>query len=125
MVSDAGSPTSNKAPANLDEMITDMRLKLAMRMPSLNEADGDTYVFIDPPSQQPEQDDASYQQYCERFALPMVINSTTLFALNSPVFDKALGPMSQYRVQRRRGLVRKLPCWIKYVLGMSCWVLSC
>lgn len=96
-----------------------MRINLALRVPSLSEADGDTYVFMDPPSQQPEQDDASYQHYCDRFVLPMVMKSTTLFELQSPFFDKALGPVSQYRVQRRRGLVGKLPCRIKYVLDLT------
>ena len=110
---------SSVSTKNIDDLITDMSLKLALRVQSLDEADGDTYVFMDPPSQQPEQDDASYQHYCDRFAFPMVMKSTTLFALQSPFFDKALGPMSQYRVQRRRGLAGKLPCRIKYILDLT------
>ena len=39
--------TAARIPANLDELITDMQVKLALQVPSLNEVDGDTYVFLD------------------------------------------------------------------------------
>lgn len=96
-----------------------MAVKLAMEVPIIYEDNADTWVFIDPPPQQPEQDDISYSRYVERCRAPKLMRSSTLFALNSPFFEKALGPSAQHRTLRRRGLVGKLPFGIKYVLDLT------
>ena len=100
-------------------MIQDMAVKQALEVPIIHEQDADTWIFIDPPPQQPEQDDASYARYVERCRVPKMIKSSTLCALNSAFFEKALGPTAQHRVLRRRSLVGKLPSGIKYVLDLT------
>lgn len=80
----------SKAPATIQDIIRDMDLELALRLPPVNEPDGDTYVYIDPPSKQPEQDYDSYNVYRSRFEFPMIMKSFTLYSLNSAVLKKAL-----------------------------------
>lgn len=104
---------------NLDGMIHDMAVKLAMEVPTIYEPNADTWVFIDPPPRQPEQDDVSYLRYVEHYRTPKAMRSSTLLAVNSPFFEKAFGPTAQHRVLRRRGLVGKLPSQIKYVLDLT------
>ena len=112
------SSTSSRECPTIEQMIKAMALDVAMRYPVLNDPRGDTYVFIDAPPKQPEQDLFSYQNYCERSRVPIIIKSSTLGALKSPVFDKLLGPTSQYRVKRRRGLIGNLPD-SNYVLDLT------
>ena len=111
--------TPKSPPSNLDDIIKNMAVKMGLEVPRINVTDGDTWIFIDPPSQQPEQDNESYNRYVERSHTPIVMNSATLFALNSSFFEKAMGPTAQHRVLRRRGLVGKLPPRIKYVLDLT------
>lgn len=106
-------------PVDLDSMIQDMAVKQALEVPIVHEPDADTWIFIDPPPQQPEQDDASYARYVERCRSPKLMRSSTLLAPNSAFFEKALGPTAQHRVLRRRSLVGKLPSGIKYVLDLT------
>ena len=80
----------SKAPATIQDIIRDMDLELALRLHPVNEPDGDTYVYIDPPSKQPEQDYDSYNVYRSRFEIPMIMKSSTLYSLNSAVLKKAL-----------------------------------
>ncbi|KAL8809817.1 MAG: hypothetical protein Q9223_003758 [Gallowayella weberi] len=80
---------------------------------------GDTYVFIDPPAQQPEQSYNMYNDYVSRYQRPLVIRSATLFDLNSQFFDRLLNPTAQYRTVRRRGLVGRLPDHIEYVIDLT------
>ena len=111
--------TSRDSPPRIDEMIMTMSAKQALEVPWLNVPNGDTWVFIDPPPKQPEQDDESYFRYVERSRVPKVMSSATLFALNSSYFQKAMGPTAQHRVLRRRALVGKLPPHIRYVLDLT------
>ncbi|KAL8828717.1 MAG: hypothetical protein Q9191_002425 [Dirinaria sp. TL-2023a] len=104
---------------DLDSMIQDMAVKQALEVPIVHEPDADIWIFIDPPPQQPEQDDASYARYVERCRSPKLMRSATLLALSSAFFEKALGPTAQHRVLRRRSLVGKLPSGIKYVLDLT------
>jgi len=106
-------------PANIDDIIKDLASKMALEAPRLNVPNGDTWIFIDPPPQQPEQDNDTYELYVERCQAPKVMHSASLLALNSPFFEKAMGPTAQHRVLRRRGLVSKLPSQIKYVLDLT------
>ncbi len=105
--------------ANLDDIIKDLASKMALEAPRLNVPNGDTWIFIDAPAQQPEQDNNAYELYVERSRAPKVMHSASLLALNSPFFEKAMGPTAQHRVLRRRGLVGKLPPQIKYVLDLT------
>lgn len=105
--------------ANLDDKIEDLARKMALEAPHLNVRNGDTWIFIDAPAQQPEQDNDSYELYVERSHEPKVMHSASLLALNSSFFEKAMGPTAQHRVLRRRGLVGKLPPQIKYVLDLT------
>ena len=119
MAPNVASATSKRKCSAIEQMIEDMALNGAMQIPVLNDPDGDTYIFIDAPPKQPEQNNFSYQNYCERSRIPIIIKSTTLLALKSPFFNKALGPTSQYRVKRRRGLIGNLPECINYVLDLT------
>ncbi|SLM40267.1 hypothetical protein LPUS_11014 [Lasallia pustulata] len=120
-----GAPSSLSAGASdprrelyLKERIENMAFYLAMEIHMLNDPNGDTYVFIDPPAQQPEQDYYSYQRYCERYALPLCMQKKKFMTLDS-FFDDAFGPTAQYRVTHRRRLVGRLPDSIKYVLDLT------
>ena len=114
-------PGTNKArrDSHLTEMIEDMAFRLATEMYMLNDPNGDTYVFIDPPAQQPEQDNDSYQRYCERYTNPLRMQKKKFAVLDTSFFNEAFGPTMQYRVTHRRGLVGRLPNTIKYVLDLT------
>ena len=103
----------------LESRIADMATNLALEMPLLSETDGDTYVYIDPPPQQPEQNYISYRTYAARYAAPMRVHRNKFLELDSPFFEKAFGPNAQRNFMRRRGLVGKLPEGIKYVLDLT------
>ncbi|KAJ3530505.1 hypothetical protein NM208_g9298 [Fusarium decemcellulare] len=47
------------------------------------------------------------------------VHSSNLLATGSPKFAEMLGPTYQFRIQRRRKLVNKLPEGIKYVLDLT------
>ncbi|KAL8895335.1 MAG: hypothetical protein Q9192_003696 [Flavoplaca navasiana] len=81
--------------------------------------DGDTFIYIDPPGKQPEQTDRMYANYVERYQRPLLYHSTILQALESPFFDRLLGPTAQFRTIRRRGLTGRLPERIKYVIDLT------
>lgn len=108
-------------PFSLDDMIAVMAGKKAFEVPRLNMPNGDTWIFIDAPPRQPEQDAESYRLCVERSHSPLVIHSATILSLSSENFDfdKAMGPTAQHRVKRRRGLVGQLPSHVKYVLDLT------
>ncbi|KAL8785452.1 MAG: hypothetical protein Q9195_008629 [Heterodermia aff. obscurata] len=110
---------ASKPPRSIQESIVDMTSELALWVPPVNDPDGDTYVYIDPPPKQPEQDGTSYSIYRSQAELPMVMKSLTLLSLNSSIISKAMGPTEQHRVLRRRGLVGRLPSHIKYVIDLT------
>lgn len=83
-------PDHPKMPATIQDMIRDMDLEVALRLPAIDDPDGDTYVYIDPPPKQPEQDYDSYNVYRSRFDFPMIMKSSTLYSLNSAFLKKAL-----------------------------------
>ena len=113
-----GDPQQKSLP-NLDDIVKNLAVQKALEVPRIHVLNGDTWVFIDPPPKQPEQNDDSYLRYVERSRAPKTMSSTTLLALGSPYFEKAMGPTAQHRVLRRRGLVGKLPPPIKYVLDLT------
>ena len=80
---------------------------------------GDTLVFVDLPNVPSgtrkllDCDSIAYR------SLPFRVHSDKLRATGSAVFDEMLGPTNQFRVQRRRKLVNKLPEDVKYVLDLT------
>ena len=113
-VSLAAAPTLRQT---IEDRIKEMQAKTVVELPWTDDPDGDTYIYIDPPAQQPEQTDRMYYNYVERYRQPFVVRSTTLQALHSPFFDKLLGPTAQYRTRRR--LNSRLPNRIKYVIDLT------
>lgn len=104
---------------SLADRIHDLSLKVCSELPALNLPQGDTYVYLDPPTQQPEQDDATYANYTERYKTPMLLKKETLLSFNSPFFENIFGSTYQYRIRRRRGLVGNLPEHVKYVIDLT------
>jgi len=47
----------------IEEIIQDTSLRQALEMPKLDDINGDTYIFIDPPQKQPEMSDNDYKHY--------------------------------------------------------------
>lgn len=115
----AESPQIPRPPRTIQDSIVDMNSELALWVPPVNDPDGDTYIYIDPPPKQPEQDGTSYSIYRSQAEHPMVMKSLTLLSLNSSIISKAMGPTEQYRVMRRRGLVGRLPSHIKFVVDLT------
>ena len=115
----AESPEVTKPPRSIQDSIVDMNSELALWVVPVSDPDGDTYIYIDPPPKQPEQDGTSYSIYRSQAELPMVMKSLTLLSLNSSIISKAMGPTEQHRVIRRRGLVGRLPPHIKYVIDLT------
>ncbi|KAI5463275.1 hypothetical protein BGZ63DRAFT_353181 [Mariannaea sp. PMI_226] len=82
-------------------------------------SEGDTLVFIDYPQNQKHptrQTDCNGITYKSQ---EFRVHSENLLKTNSAKFAEMLGPTYQFRVQRRRKLVNKLPTGIKYVLDLT------
>ncbi|KAL8687358.1 MAG: hypothetical protein Q9224_005176, partial [Gallowayella concinna] len=103
----------------IEDRIKEMQCECTALSSWVDDPNGDTYIFIDPPAQQPEQTHNMYNSYISRYQRPLVFRSTILLALNSQFFDKLLKPTAQYRTVRRRGLVGRLPDHIKYVIDLT------
>ena len=107
-------------PKTIDDMIKDFWLRKATEFPQIQDPKGDTWIFIDAPSKQPEQDSVDYDRYKRRSLNPHVMQKDILIKLNSPIINKALyDPREQARTLRRRDLLKKLPRQIKYVLDLT------
>lgn len=104
---------------NMETVMQNAEKRFAIELPVLRVPGGDTYIYIDPPPQMPEQDAMTYQWIRERYRTPLCMKKETLMKLNSPFLNKLFGSTSQYRVRRRRGLVNRLPPEIKYVLDLT------
>lgn len=118
-LSDSAGASKPRRNSHLADMIEDMAFRLATEMHMLNDPNGDTYVFIDPPAQQPEQDNYSYLRYCERYKNPLRMQKKKIMLLGCSFFNDAFRPDAQRSVTRRRGLVNRLPKPIKYVLDLT------
>ena len=103
----------------IDDMIGRLASRATAELPGFDEADGDTWVFIDAAPKQPEQDQVDYEHYVKRCSAPIRLNKATLMRLNSPPINSAFGPTFQYRLLRRRKLVDKLPEGIKHVIDLT------
>ncbi|KAL9013960.1 MAG: hypothetical protein Q9173_001374 [Seirophora scorigena] len=115
-----GAPQTPSPPhQTIDDRIKEMVMGNPVDLPWVDDSAGDTWVFIDPSAQQPEQTDQMYQAYVQRYEKPLTIRSTTLRQLRSSFFNERLGSSFQYRTIRRRGLMNRLPSQIKYVLDLT------
>ncbi|KAL8902570.1 MAG: hypothetical protein Q9207_004588 [Kuettlingeria erythrocarpa] len=103
----------------IEDCIKEMAQSHPDELPRIHDHDGDTWVFIDPAAQQPEQTDREYEAYRNRYARPIVIKSATLKQLQSSFFDERLNSSYQFRVIRRRRLRQSLPPQIKYVIDLT------
>ncbi|KAG8527543.1 uncharacterized protein KY384_007695 [Bacidia gigantensis] len=111
-------PSSPPQRYTIDDCINDMKHRHTLTLPDINDAEGDTWVFIDPPSRQPEQTEADLERYAIHLAKPFLMKSEKLIHA-SPMFKEMLGSTRQFRTIRRRGLVNKLPNFVKFVLDLT------
>ncbi|KAL8716577.1 MAG: hypothetical protein Q9225_006108 [Loekoesia sp. 1 TL-2023] len=121
---DSPEESSSSPRDTIEDRIKEMELGNPVDLPWIDDDDGDTWVFIDPAAQQPEQTDRMYEAYKERYGKPLTIKSITLRQLQSSFFDKLLGPNYQHRIVRRRVFKGKLlkgnlPMQIKYVIDLT------
>ncbi|KAL8780327.1 MAG: hypothetical protein Q9194_000956 [Teloschistes cf. exilis] len=112
-------PQSPPARPTIEDRIQEIQSGTTEILPWQDDFFGDTWVFIDPPSRQPEQTPYMHRVYVDRYQKPLIIASVTLKAVQSEYFDKLLNSTSQHRILRRRGLVGKLPDQIKYVIDLT------
>ncbi len=103
---------------NIDDRINDMTMKAALELPLVYDLQGDTFVYIDAPQRQPEQDELDYEHYIKRYENPILMQREILTKY-SPGLAKLFGPTQQYRVLRRRKLANKLPNNVKYVIDLT------
>lgn len=103
---------------NIDDRINDMTMQAAIELPIAHDSHGDTWIYIDAPQRQPEQDEHDYERYIKRYKTPLLMQKDTLTKYSSGL-AKLFGPTQQYRFRRRRHLVNKLPDGIKYVIDLT------
>ena len=126
----AGSKEEDQRPArriNIDDRIKEMTLQPALELPKINDPAGDTWLFIDPPSKQPEQDDIEYTRYSKHYQTPIVVKKETLLKYHETntnegfSFEPLFGPSAQFRIIRRRKLTSQLrdEPRIKYVIDLT------
>ena len=108
------------APArrNINDAILDLQ-KRSRDLPRLDVPYHDTWVFISPPAQSPDQDDSIYREIESRYKHPFGVRSATLIALESPILNKMFTSTAQFRLQGRHNLRNKLPTHIKYVIDLT------
>ena len=106
-------------PQLIEERIHNMAVRLDHELPLICDPDGDTWIFVDAPVQQPVLGDDRYQTYIQRYERPFLVQARVLWGLGSSFFERALAPSNQFRVLRRRGLAGKLPTGIKYVVDLT------
>lgn len=112
---------------NIEDRIKEITLQPALEIPLISDPKGDTWVFIDPPSKQPEQDSVDYDRYCRRYEAPMLVMKETLLRYHSPDpnegfnLEALFGPSAQYRTIRRRKLTAKIrdDPQVKYVIDLT------
>lgn len=103
----------------IDDMVNALALRRGIELPLIQDPNGDTWIFIDAPPRQPEQDYPEYENYRRHCSKPHLMKKETLLKMNSSVIRDKLGPTEQFRVLRRRHLMNKLPSHVKYVLDLT------
>jgi len=112
---------------NIEDRIKEMSLQAALELPFVRDPTGDTWVYIDPPPKQPEQDQLDYARYTRRYKSPMLVKKATLLKHCTPDptvefnFETLFGPSAQFRTVRRRDLTNKLRDSpdLKYVVDLT------
>ena len=110
---------SRTSPPRIDRRIDAMAAKLEHELAFINDPNGDTLVYIDPPTQSSSVGDEAYESYIERYNQPFYVRSDSLLGLNSSFFARQFSSTNQYRVIRRRGLANNLPSGIKFVVDLT------
>ena len=95
-----------------------MQRQQAFHEPQIWDNEGDTLIFIDPPSRQPGLSDEDYEHIVRRSSKPFLMRSDKLIQA-STLFKELLSSTRQFRTIRRRGLVNKLPHFVRYVLDLT------
>jgi len=112
---------------NIDDRIKEITLQPVLELPLVNDPAGDTWLFIDPPSKQPEQHGVDYASYSKHYETPILVKKETLLRYHAPNpsdgfnFEPLFRPSAQFRIIRRRDLtaqVREDPR-IKYVIDLT------
>ena len=106
--------------ASIEDRIKDLALRAATELPLVDDPRADTLVFIDPPQKQPEQDQSDYEYYVKRYERPVPMRKEILIN-HSQLLTSAFSPTAQFRIVRRRNLVKQLADSpnIKYVLDLT------
>lgn len=112
---------------NIEDRIKEMSLQSALELPLVRDPTGDTWVFIDPPPKQPEQDQLDYARYTRRYESPILVKKAVLLKHCTPDptvefnFQTLFGPSAQFRAIRRRKLSDKLRDSpnVKYVIDLT------
>ncbi|KAI9797139.1 MAG: hypothetical protein M1833_005654 [Piccolia ochrophora] len=86
-------------------------IETLMELPLLCLPDGDTLVYIDPPSN-------ASRLFAERYATPLRVHSQKLLQTGSVFFKEQLNPTKQFRTSRRRKCL-PLPPGVKYVVDLT------
>lgn len=117
-VEEAGQPPKQRV--SIDDRIKDMALCAAIELPVVRDPHADTWVFIDPPQKQPEQDPQDYENYIKRYEAPIAMRKDTL-TKHTRFFDRMFLPTAQHKITRRRNLVKQLRNFpnIKYVIDLT------
>ena len=117
-VKEAGQPPKQRL--SIEDRIKDMALRAAIELPVVRDPRADTWVFIDPPQKQPEQDQHDYEHYIKRYEAPLAMRKDTLVKY-STVLERMFLPTAQHRITRRRNLVKQLRNFpnIKYVIDLT------
>ena len=105
---------------SIEDRIKDMALRAAVELPVVRDPQADTWIFIDPPQKQPEQDQQDYERYIKRYEAPIAMRKDTLVKY-SPVIEKMFHPTAQHKITRRRNIVKQLRNYpdIKYVIDLT------
>ena len=104
---------------NIKSRIQEIQQMRSFELPLLYDSSGDTLVFVDPPDQQPEQDNVSYDRCTAHYQMPMCVKKDVLMKYGASYFGKMFEATNQHRMPRRRGLVGKLPLHVKYVIDLT------
>ncbi|KAL9126714.1 MAG: hypothetical protein Q9217_004277 [Psora testacea] len=114
-----GKPAGHPPRYNIDDCIRDITERQALDFPGISDQDGDTLIFIDPPSRQPQQSDVEYEHYLRHYREPIIMKSSKLKAASEVFKARLEDPTGQYRTIRHRGLVNKLSGNHKFVLDLT------
>jgi hypothetical protein len=108
----------NSVSAEMDSDVLYQSSQLAL----LSDPDADTLVYLGAPPQQSDQTNEAYAPIARHFAHFHRIHSNNILSLGSGMFEKLLGPSSQFRTERRlrnQGVFPYgIPCGIKFLLDL-------